>query len=483
LFKPGEDNTFLINIVILGSIKRIFSQNNGGVMKSNFYFFFILLLICGICSSGMAVDFDELIVAPEVLFDGATPEDFYFRQGRILDENTIWFLGNTNDLFAPCYVFRSVDGGKTFTYNETGIPSKGAQVDAFDANIAVVSTNSGDIYRTTDGGATWTEVYSYDNGAFFNGLRVLNENVAVANGDGTTNGEMHYVRSTDKGATWTEIEGIDYLGAGYGYTTFGLGACNIGESVWTPATTVNYDSAFIFRSYDAGATWEGFKIPSDIIPRYPRSAGFSDDNNGLISDREGHVVKTTDGGETWTATNMPDTSSSSWVNGIVHIPGTDILLGMDDIGAFYTTDLGATWGEIETPAETDDDYIISGMFLNQDFGYVFTDNGQVLRFENQVTSVPAPYANNTPSEFRLNQNYPNPFNPSTVISWQLSTASEVELTVYNILGSKVATLVRGHQNPGNHAYQFDGSDLASGVYYYQLVAGEFKQVRKMVLIK
>ena len=344
-----------------------------------------LLFLFGI-SLSYAQEFDELIVAPEVLFDGATPEDFYFKSGRILDENTIWFLGNTGDLFTGdvTYVFRSIDGGKTFTYNATGIPGHGAQVDAFDADIAVVSTDAGDIYRTTDGGATWTEVYSYDDGAFFNGMRVLNENVAVANGDGLVNGDMHYVRTTDKGATWAEIEGIDYLGAGYGYTTFGLGACNIGESIWTPATTVDYDSSFIFRSYDAGATWEGFKIPIDVSPRYPRTAGFSSDDNGLISDRLGNVIKSTDGGETWTATNKPDTSASSWANGIVHIPGTDILLAMDDIGVFYTTDLGATWGQISTPPEVaptvSTEYIISGMFLNPDFGYVFTDNGVVLRF-------------------------------------------------------------------------------------------------------
>jgi hypothetical protein len=107
----------------------------------------------------------------------------------------------------------------------------------------------------------------------------------------------------------------------------------------------------------------------------------------------------------------------------------------------------------------------------------------VLRFENQVTSIPAPYANSTPSDFRLNQNYPNPFNPSTVISWNLVVSSDVELTVYNIVGAKVATLVKGNMNAGSHSYEFDGSRLASGVYYYQLVAGTQKQVRKMVLLK
>ena len=441
-----------------------------------------------------AQEFDELIVAPEVLFNGSTPADMYFKPGRILDENTIWFLGNYQGLGGGIYVYRSVDGGATFTYNSTPIPcgssSGGAQVDAFDANIALVSTADGDIFRTTDGGATWTEVYSYDGGAFFNGMRVLNENVAVANGDGTVNGAMHYVRSTDKGATWTEIEGIDYLGAGYGYTTFGLGACNIGESVWTPATTTDYDSSFIFRSYDAGATWEGFKIPIDVIATYPRSAGFSDDNNGLISDRRGNVVKSTDGGETWTATDKPDTSASasSWVNGIVHIPGTDILVGMDDIGVFYTTDLGATWGEIETPVETDDDYIVSGMFLNTDFGYVFTDLGQVLRFEDQVTAISDNEFTNVPDSYRLSQNYPNPFNPETKLSFSIPKAGDVTIKIYDIQGREVTTLVNASMNAGTHEVIWNGTNasgarVASGMYVYTMKSADRVLSKKMVLMK
>ncbi len=414
----------------------------------------------------------------------------YFKPGRILDENTIWFAVNKPDLFAGdlIYVYRSIDGGATFTYNATGIPGKAAQVDAFDADIALVSTASGDIYRTTDGGATWTEVYSYDDGSWFNGMRVLNENVAVANGDGLVNGEMHYVRTEDKGATWAEIEGIDFLGAAYGYYTFGLGACNVGESVWTPATKVNYDSSFIFRSYDAGATWEGFKIPIDVIATYPRTAGFLDDDNGLISDRRGNVVKSTNGGETWTQTNKQDTSSSSWVNGIVHIPGTEILLGMDDIGVFYTTDLGATWGEINTPQETDTDYIVSGMFLNQDFGQVFTDNGQVLRFANQVTAISDPEVTNVPDKYHLSQNYPNPFNPETKISFTIPKAGDVTIKIYDIQGRKVTTLVNASMNAGTHQVVWNGTNssgvrVASGMYVYTMKSENIALSKKMVLMK
>jgi hypothetical protein len=83
----------------------------------------------------------------------------------------------------------------------------------------------------------------------------------------------------------------------------------------------------------------------------------------------------------------------------------------------------------------------------------------------------------------LEQNYPNPFNPSTTIQFTLPKSEIVELKVYNILGKEVTTLVSNKLNQGNHTYQFDGRNLASGVYYYQLVAGEFSKVKKMILIK
>jgi hypothetical protein len=85
-------------------------------------------------------------------------------------------------------------------------------------------------------------------------------------------------------------------------------------------------------------------------------------------------------------------------------------------------------------------------------------------------------------EFNLAQNYPNPFNPRTVISWQLAVSSDVELSVYNLLGQKVVTLVSERQNAGNHHVEWDAAQMASGVYYYLIKAGEFQDVKKMVLL-
>jgi hypothetical protein len=87
------------------------------------------------------------------------------------------------------------------------------------------------------------------------------------------------------------------------------------------------------------------------------------------------------------------------------------------------------------------------------------------------------------AKFNLDQNYPNPFNPLTTIEFTLPKSEHVELKVYNILGKEVATLVSNKLNQGNHTYTFDSKNLASGIYYYQLVAGDFREVKKMILIK
>lgn len=87
------------------------------------------------------------------------------------------------------------------------------------------------------------------------------------------------------------------------------------------------------------------------------------------------------------------------------------------------------------------------------------------------------------TKFALNSNYPNPFNPSTVISYSIPEASKVTLNVYDISGRMVGTLVNGWKGIGNHEVTFDGTGLSSGVYIYELTAGNFKANGKMVMMK
>ncbi len=88
-----------------------------------------------------------------------------------------------------------------------------------------------------------------------------------------------------------------------------------------------------------------------------------------------------------------------------------------------------------------------------------------------------------PTEFTLLQNYPNPFNPTTGVRFQVAGVSDVKITVYDLLGRQVAVLVNERKQPGSYQVSFDGTGLASGIYFCRMVAGSFTATRTMMLVK
>jgi hypothetical protein len=91
--------------------------------------------------------------------------------------------------------------------------------------------------------------------------------------------------------------------------------------------------------------------------------------------------------------------------------------------------------------------------------------------------------NKTPVSFSLSQNYPNPFNPVTKINYSVAKAGNVKITVYDILGNEIQTIVNHKHENGNYSADFDGSKLSSGTYIYKIETGDFSEVKKMTLIK
>jgi hypothetical protein len=98
-----------------------------------------------------------------------------------------------------------------------------------------------------------------------------------------------------------------------------------------------------------------------------------------------------------------------------------------------------------------------------------------------VTSVEP--VSSVPDKFYLSQNYPNPFNPTTTIKFGLKKDALVEMKIYDVTGKEVVTLINAQYKAGNHSIEFNGTNLASGVYFYKIKAGDFAEVKKMVLIK
>ena len=87
------------------------------------------------------------------------------------------------------------------------------------------------------------------------------------------------------------------------------------------------------------------------------------------------------------------------------------------------------------------------------------------------------------NNFIIKQNYPNPFNPSTKMNFSIPQSENVMLKIYDVLGRQITTLVNEEKPAGNYTVEFDGSNLPSGVYFYQIHAGDFIETKKMLLLK
>lgn len=123
-------------------------------------------------------------------------------------------------------------------------------------------------------------------------------------------------------------------------------------------------------------------------------------------------------------------------------------------------------------------HLITGFDTEDNLSMYFSD--ATIQYTMPVTGIED---ESVPNQFNLAQNYPNPFNPETVIRYALPAAGEVVITVYNLLGQKVKTLVDGYKEAGEHQIMFKANDLPGGVYLYELRSGTYITARKMVLLK
>ena len=122
--------------------------------------------------------------------------------------------------------------------------------------------------------------------------------------------------------------------------------------------------------------------------------------------------------------------------------------------------------------------------LSTDTGYIVGSDGYIFKTIDGGGTVVSVNENNLiPYKYYLSQNYPNPFNPVTNISYRLSENGFVTLRIFDNSGREVKTLVNEFKQAGYYTDVFNGSDLASGVYFYKLSFGDFVQTKKLSLIK
>ena len=184
--------------------------------------------------------------------------------------------------------------------------------------------------------------------------------------------------------------------------------------------------------------------------------------------------------QTFTISGYVRKGDTSPISGVVMsgLPGNPST----NSSGYYSGTVQYGWSGTVTP--TKDNYTFSPSYrtysnvesdqVNQNYTGEWTDVSE--------TEEPKPYA------FQLNQNYPNPFNPETIIEYTLSKDCQVQIAIYNILGQKVRTLIDQYQTKGQKKIHWDGKDdqgneLTSGIYFYRLQAGDYKETKRMALMK
>lgn len=174
--------------------------------------------------------------------------------------------------------------------------------------------------------------------------------------------------------------------------------------------------------------------------------------------------------------------------------GDGVAAGNINLRLAYSTNNRATWTAVQqtTPYVTTitDTSRVGGDPLNP--GIVISDGQTIYLALARVTgttenclcaAVDVEDETQIPAAFSLEQNYPNPFNPTTMIKFSLLESSPVHISVYNLLGEKVMTVVDKFYTVGTHEVRFNASSLESGIYFYRITTNDFVQTKKMTLIK
>jgi photosystem II stability/assembly factor-like uncharacterized protein len=399
-------------------------------------------------------------------------------------KDVIWASGGNGSGSSPL-VARSTNGGMTWS-DVTGDLS-GTDfycVNALDDQRAWVGTSEGRIYATSNGGSGWSEqVYPGRQSSFINAIRMFPDGTGYALGDPPGDGKFVVLKTQDFGGTWAHLvnaPGLSSTEAGWN------------NSFWWSDMQHGWfgtNKNRVWRTTDGGATWS-----------YASTGGtnsygvaFNDATTGYAVHDNGYVARSTDGGVTWGAV---DVSTTEQMAAVTCVSGGQAAWAATGSSPFHTRDNGATWA-----AETL--YPFSGSITHVSFadtsvGWAVTTNGEILRYSTSaLTGIGEHPAGEVPREFALEQNYPNPFNPVTTIRYTVAGSGReaigtrwVRLAVYDLLGREVAVLVNESRPPGAYSVAFDGSRLASGMYFYRLLIDgsngadpQFISTKRMLLLR
>ena len=342
---------------------------------------------------------------------------------------------------------KSTNGGSTFNYALNGIdPSEKTNwstpvvMDPNNHNILYYGTSR--IYRTTDGADSWfpasPDLTDGTPGSRLGTVTTIcvaptNSNVIYAGTD-----DSHVWVTTDNGTNWSDISAdLPYR--------------------WVTRVVVDPNNENNIYVTFSGLKWH---------------------------DPQPHVFKSTDMGQNWVdiSSNLPDAPINAFA--VDYHDRNRLYLG-NDIGAFVSFNGGNYWYVLGSNLPTVSVYDMK-IHPTENYLAIGTHGRSMYKIDlNNLTAISNDVKNNLVGGYKLYQNYPNPFNPSTVINWRMETPGFVILKVFDILGHEIVTLVNEYKSAGSYSAVLNtkNKNLASGVYIFQLRAGNFIDSKKMVFAK
>lgn len=384
--------------------------------------------------------------------------------------NQLQFLNDQTGFIAGWSSFYTEDGGDS--WDEIAFPVfttwDQTQIHFFSSNFGYAFL-SDKLFKTTNTGSSWEELGYFPHADL---LHFANEKTAFIVCDTTV------YKSDDYAHTWINIS--------LPHNEYDLFLAS--KMIFTNQSTgyIFGSGGFYYTTNDGGDSWG--KIYTGVFDYVDAAA--ADENNIILVGYDyylpdpyvhgGIVYITHNAGVTWTQKKA--TVGVIYTSVFADNTGKYLFTGNNNT-LFYSEDFGDTWTEQDYPFPGR----IDGFEYDHQNGLYAFDRFSSMIFHNPnlgftVTEVETDQSNNELT-FELNQNYPNPFNPKTNINFSLSESGKVKLTVYNLLGQEVDVLINTDLSAGNHTAVFEGSNLASGIYFYKLETNEFTSTKKMILMK
>jgi hypothetical protein len=329
------------------------------------------------------------------------------------------------------------------------------------------------IRKTTNMGDSWIDVTPEGYHDFCD-MYFVDDTTGYVVGD---EGEIYI--TNDQGETWEDIsyERDDKYRL---YSVYFLDKNN----GWIHGSEVG-GYYFKLLTSDKGQNWERvwfYPIISEI-QFISRDLGY-----GLVRGR-GRLYKTVNAGESWSEITMPHEVYSGVINRIYFInenigfacggvvDSSNYLMGR----IYKTIDGGQSW---ETIYVTNVSSIVKNiLFLTEEMGWGQSTLGLLITGNGGVTSVKNSSKYSLGNYLILFDNYPNPFNPATIIEYLLEKPGNVSIIVYDQLGRVIKRYINEYKNSGHYKVEFDGSNISSGIYYYQLIFENDVLTKSMILLK